>query len=380
MSSESKARVIAAEPAPRGPRSPLWAGLLISAVTVLVMLGGLELIGRVWERNLAESELGWSLVAPRRLEFQLRGSPDQPYYVLRPGGDYLWEGIPVHVNPAGLRGEAIASAKAAGAYRILNLGDSVAFGWEVRHEESYGQRLAALLSEPAGAGGVEVINAAVPTWNLEMARNYLLNEGLAFEPDAVVLDVTVVNDFRGEPAPLQGRPGLINWLRDNTHAWPFLTTNVRQLAAGESGPRAFEELTPPERAGAYFPLELDSPLWDSTWAFIADMRAALEQQAIPLVVIMFPTAFQANAAGHPDTPQQAFAGRAAAEDIAFVDLLPVYKAQCEAAGPAACEGDENHLFADVWMHPNRLGHQLAAEALAPVVAARRADGEGLKEQ
>ncbi len=29
----------------------------------------------------------------------------------------------------------------------------------------------------------------------------------------------------------------------------------------------------------------------------------------------------------------------------------------------ACEGYENALFADVWMHPNEFGHQMAAELL-----------------
>ena len=36
---------------------------------------------------------------------------------------------------------------------------------------------------------------------------------------------------------------------------------------------------------------------------------------------------------------------------------------CEQAEPGSCEGYENLIFADVWMHPNPLGHQLAADAL-----------------
>jgi phospholipase/lecithinase/hemolysin len=46
-----------------------------------------------------------------------------------------------------------------------------------------------------------------------------------------------------------------------------------------------------------------------------------------------------------------------------VDLLPIYRQACDDAAPGACEGYENLLFADVWMHPNPLGHRLAAEAL-----------------
>ncbi len=48
-------------------------------------------------------------------------------------------------------------------------------------------------------------------------------------------------------------------------------------------------------------------------------------------------------------------------------MLPVYRQACDEAGEVACEGFENHLFADVWMHPNELGHQLAAGALFNLV-------------
>jgi hypothetical protein len=47
----------------------------------------------------------------------------------------------------------------------------------------------------------------------------------------------------------------------------------------------------------------------------------------------------------------------------LIDLLPVYREACEAVGPGACDGYVNHLFADVWMHPNARGHRLAANVL-----------------
>jgi hypothetical protein len=46
-----------------------------------------------------------------------------------------------------------------------------------------------------------------------------------------------------------------------------------------------------------------------------------------------------------------------------VNLLPIYHQAGDDAAPGACEGYENLLFAHVWMHPNPLGHRLAAEAL-----------------
>jgi hypothetical protein len=82
------------------------------------------------------------------------------------------------------------------------------------------------------------------------------------------------------------------------------------------------------------------------------------------VIIAFPTAFQVNGAKHPNVPQQIFSQRAGAAGIAFIDLLPIYQQACDQRGVKACEGyEDNHLFADVWMHPNVLGHRLAAEAI-----------------
>ena len=97
---------------------------------------------------------------------------------------------------------------------------------------------------------------------------------------------------------------------------------------------------------------------------IAEMAQACQERGIRFVVVAFPTAFQLNSAGHPDVPQRVLGRRAAAAGIEFVDLLPVYRRACEDATPGACEGYENLLFADVWMHPNPLGHRLAAEALS----------------
>jgi len=105
-------------------------------------------------------------------------------------------------------------------------------------------------------------------------------------------------------------------------------------------------------------------VWERVWALIAEMAQACQQNGIRFLVVAFPTAFQLNSAGHPDLPQRVMTRRAAAADIDFADLLPTYQRVCDSAPSGACEGYENLLFADVWMHPNSLGHQLAAKVLS----------------
>ena len=345
-------------------RSRDWAiGLALSLATIVLCVAVAELTGYLWERDTAQGPLGWTLVASRRLQLEPKGSADHPYYLLQPNRRYEWEGIPVEINSRGLRGDEFEVPKPPDLYRALNIGDSVAFGWEVTQEETYGERLGATLNARDDGTTYEVINAAMPGWTLESARNFLVEEGLSYEPDTIILEVTVVNDIYGQVPSDAGRLPLVTWLRDRTYAWPFLTTQARFLLARQRGPEAIPVLNPPREASAYFPLEVDSPRWDAFWQPIADVHQLCKEQDIRLVVLVFPTAFQVGPEQHPDVPQRVLRARAEAAGIELVDLLPIYADTCRAAPQGACDGYENLLFADVWMHPNALGHQLAADAL-----------------
>lgn len=283
--------------------------------------------------------------------------------MFEPDVEYLWEGIPVRINSYGLRTDEFQVPKPPGTYRILNLGDSIAFGWETRLEDTYGKLIEQELNAASRALRYEVINAGIPTWNLESEANFLLQYGLGYEPDLVLLDLTVVNDIYGRGPSLSERPSLFGWLRDNSYGWPFLTTQVRFLLANYRGPEAIPVLNPPKEASAYYPLNADHPVWDKIWNQISEIRDAAHGAGTRFAIVVFPTALQLNSSGHPDLPQRVMGDRANAQDVALIDLLPAYREACEAAGENACEGYENLLFADVWMHPNEFGHRLAADEI-----------------
>ncbi len=346
-------------------KSSPWVGPIILVITLVILFAALELTAYLWEKKTAQDHLGWTLVAARRLKFDRQGSDENPYYVFTPGESYNYEGIPVEINDSSMRGPDVERPKPPGTTRILNLGDSIAFGWEVNYEDTYGVQLAELLAE--NGLDVEVVNAAAPTWNLETERNYLLQEGLSYQPDLIILDVTLVNDIsEGGPA-ISENLNFIDWLRDHTYFWPFLTIQSRFLLARQRGPEAIPVLNPLPEAEAYFPTDYDNPIWDTVWGHIDEMAAAAQAQDIPFIVVVFPTALQVNSAGHPNIPQQVLIDRANEAGIPLIDLLPVYKQYCEQSEPNACEGYENILFADVWMHPRANGHLMAAEALLPEV-------------
>ena len=137
------------------------------------------------------------------------------------------------------------------------------------------------------------------------------------------------------------------------------------------GPEAFPVLNPPKDASGYYPLDEDDEIWDRTWGLIEEMYQATRAEDVDFIMIIFPTAYQVNSADHPNIPQRVLVDHANQINMKYIDLLPIYKAVCKDADPTECEGYENLLFADVWMHPNVLGHQLAYEGLITTIESEK---------
>jgi lysophospholipase L1-like esterase len=117
----------------------------------------------------------------------------------------------VSLNSNGHRNDDMPVAKPAGERRILVLGDSVTFGWGVDQGEDFPARLEALLRQQDNRVW-RVINSGVNGYNSEQEAIYFASEGIAFEPDIVLL-VYVAND--ADPA---FDPKSVTWRR--YPAWP----------------------------------------------------------------------------------------------------------------------------------------------------------------
>lgn len=73
-----------------------------------------------------------------------------------------------------------------GAERILSIGDSCTWGWQVAQEDAYPQVLQRLLDEKAGPGRYRVINAGTPGYSSQQGVVYLRERGLALRPAIVI--------------------------------------------------------------------------------------------------------------------------------------------------------------------------------------------------
>jgi hypothetical protein len=350
----------------KAPTLSRGAEILIKAILViggpLLLLGLLEGGAYLWERGQANSLYAWELVASRRIELESYYEPGAGYTLLKPGSHYEWQSIPVDINSHGLRSPETTYEKPPDTFRILNLGDSVAMGWGVREEDTYGRRLETLLNtKAAGTLRYEVINAGTPGWNLENELAYLEAEGLKYDPDLVLLDLTIVNDIYGKSA-LQGqnRPNLIEWLRANTYFWPFLTVQLRWIEARAKGRERIPVLDPPKDPAFYYPLDVESDQWTAIWDCIVVMSQLAEKNKARFALLLFPLEYQVLDETYSTLPQDLLTTRAAKAGISVLDLLPSYQQACQKKPGGPCYLEDRYLFADVWMHPSAYGHELTA--------------------
>ncbi len=119
----------------------------------------------------------------------------------RPHPSFLWEVCPHHngkVNIGGIigtlkteshgfRGEEVSMEKPPGTFRIMILGDSSAFGYGVNQDEVFAEVLQKMLRDKYPGKNIEVINGAVMGYTTFSSRNFFLEKGLEFEPDAIII-------------------------------------------------------------------------------------------------------------------------------------------------------------------------------------------------
>jgi hypothetical protein len=351
-------------------RADLLLKVAMVVISPLLLLGLLEGVAYIWEQQQADGIYAWEMVASRRIELVQYPEPGAGYTLIKPESNYEWQGIPVEINSHGLRSPEVSYDKPADTVRILNLGDSVAMGWGVREEETYGRQLEIAFNEQLLDGErVEVINAGVPGWNPANELAYLQDVGMRYEPDVILLDMTIVNDIYG-PSALEAHnsPALIEWFRANTFFWPFLSIQFRTMQARGDGRERIDVIDPPTEAASYFPLDPASERWERIWRSIEDMKALADAQDARFLLVLFPLEFQVLDEDYSTLPQELLTAKAAEAGISVLDLLPAYRQACQEKPGGPCQLEDRYLFADVWMHPSALGHELTAAEINTYLA------------
>ena len=187
----------------RWPVSRIWCfriaavllGVLVPCLVLEVSLRLFDIRGyhcprkAVWEHALVPSD---ELLPGCHLQFK----PNVVFehvYDSNPNGYFNERNAQTYrTNRYGLRGPDFLEQKEPGVTRVLVLGDSFVFGEGVEFEDTVTAQLQLLLNA-RGSETFEVINAAAGAWDTDCEVNYLERQGVAFEPDIIMVGY-VLND------------------------------------------------------------------------------------------------------------------------------------------------------------------------------------------
>jgi lysophospholipase L1-like esterase len=331
-------------------------------------------------------------------------SPPEPLHVVTQE-PHLYELNSRHadISEQGTRDDEVAVPKPEGVFRVLVLGDSLAYGAAVPRHLTFPNRLEALLREKYPHA--EVVNAGVSGYTAYNELQYYLARGREFGADVVVLAFCLndaVNprlhwgDAPGVRFPAEAIP---NQTYDREHilpkiraaserarrraprpsAWRRLLDRselYRAVAPGVAGlfRRSDEGLAhTPEGVPIYLTAEDeisietlmdDTPEWRWLTDIYARLDAAVRADGARLFVALFPLAYQLDES-YPFLPQRRLAEFCEARSVPALDLLPALAGR----GKSRVFMLHNSGYYDVW-HLSEEGHQLAAEELLRSLGAR----------
>ncbi|RPJ63398.1 MAG: hypothetical protein EHM23_01865 [Acidobacteria bacterium] len=300
----------------------------------------------------------------------------------------IW-GIPFRTNRYGLRDEAdFPENPAAGEYRVLSLGDSIAFGLGVPTAGHYTKLLESRLSQENPKITYRIINGAGPGFSPSGYYLYLKNEGLRLKPRRVIIEIELCNDVtdealvRWEEKP--GDPGSLERIRGGRY---IVGWDGNLLATYCRGPYFFEKtytytvltrrvlnllyrLTPPEpfattEGVTYYSLGFDRYLldnerieqgWKRVFGALEKTRELLRINQVEFLLVIMPTQYMFDpASGAYGRFAAGLVKRAVAEaercGLPYLDMTEPMR-----------EGGGKSLYFD-FAHPTEQGNQVIAEEL-----------------
>jgi lysophospholipase L1-like esterase len=258
------------------------------------------------------------------------------------------------INASGYRDLERAIPKPKGVRRAVCIGDSFTWGVSLLFDDAWPQRVERTLSRERGERW-EAVNLGEPGLNAVQEASRLANEGLAYDPDVVIV-AYVLNDSEDETAAEARRAA--EWVEerrstsvsflDHSALVRLVRTRVRATIENRRRISGFRSMYADDYAG-----------WAAARRALKAMGSMCREHGVPLVVAIFPLFGNPLDAGYPFADVHAKVAQAAAEAGARVaDLLPAYRGLDGALLVVNGADDE---------HPNEIAHRIAAGAIARAV-------------
>lgn len=281
------------------------------------------------------------------------------------------ENFDFRLNSKGFKDVEFNAKKEDGAYRVLGLGDSFAFG-VVPYQYNYLTLLEANLNDEGRR--VEVINMGIPGIGAKDYLALLENEGLQLKPDMVLLSFFIGNDFLREADERK----LYSYSYVASFVNYLITVNRERLVQPNV---AYDDNEPTFNDTKYVSLENDrseiyrkqNQSFKSDFAeamsYLTKIKQRCDENNISFAVVLIPDEVQVNKTlqsrvlqikafnSGPDDfdfalPNKMVAAKLTEQKIKFVDLLDNF---------AAANGA--NLYKPNDTHWNIAGNKLAAEII-----------------
>jgi lysophospholipase L1-like esterase len=336
---------------------PLLQTLALLVASFAVGLGGLEAAFRLASVSVGTVQINRRLVR--------RSENPRLMFELRPNATAHAE-VDYRTNSHGMRSREIDERKPPGTIRIAVIGDSITFGYWVAEDDTFSRQLESQLNPP-GSSPIEVLNFGVPGYNLDQETERLRSGLLRFSPDLVIVAVCL-NDLRA----FSNEYGLVldrskkrrtplGHLTDTLLEHSVLLSWIEYRRARLDAARLLEEGGRPPKSGSQGrrvhgpadPMEQRKEL-SSRFSTIAEI---LRGAFVPGLVAVFPL-FNSRFDDYPYRDVHRSVIETAREvGIPAVDLLECFEAY-----------DYRQVRADE-IHPNPMGHRVAAHAILEAVCA-----------
>jgi lysophospholipase L1-like esterase len=261
---------------------------------------------------------------------------------------------PGPTNAQGYRDLERRPAKTLGTRRVVALGDSFSWGTRVEFDDAWPQRLERGLTRQRGERW-EVVNLSRPGMNTVEQAEQLAREGLAYDPDLVVLGYCLNDSEDDAAAEVRRARDWEEQARERRARGRRLVDRsaLHRLMSGRLRALRENRLRIAAYRSQYAP---DYPGWIAGQKALGRMAELCKEKKIPLVVMIFPLFGNPLDEAYPFPETHAAVARAVAETgwARSLDLLPSYRGldwrNLVVDGP----NDE---------HPNEIAHRIAAQAL-----------------
>ena len=331
---------------PAAERTGRWLrrAAVIGLIALIAGESGAQVVSYLFRQRAMtyDSVVGWRSIPKSELQ---QDAGYGPYHVA--------------INSQGLRDDEHSFEKPDGVFRIVVLGDSVAFGYGgVEQDEIFTQILQDRLT------GVEIINLGVPAFSTDQEYLYLKEHGLRYDPDLVLLCM-YQDDFLptfesfvsaiGRPKGSVCLDGKRLAFRTPEFPWYYLLVEHSILAGYVDSQfnivRRLNESCRPKSALTF------EEKTDTYKALLSAMDDLCTAHGCDLSIVYQP--------GYSMIPTEDHARHIATEfahqhDIGLLDLNDSLPFQEPHAASKYSVGDD--------IHPNRKGHRLIAHAVQEFLA------------